>query len=162
MVIEVNGIHLSAYVSNPFSTVVIKTITNLKWQNTRCTCISHVFIFVVYIITKSKLFAVTPQFFIDFKYSYTYFFYFKWKTMSKKKICQLFVVCLLIYSTSSLQVRLSTVFFLGNFKKSNEKRNSIYLMFSFIETYQLRFMWVMHIQYTLDLKRADSFFAYRG
>lgn len=75
---------------------------------------------------------------------------------------QLFVVCLLIYSTSSLQVRLSTVFFLGNFKKSNEKRNSIYLMFSFIETYQLRFMWVMHIQYTLDLKRADSFFAYRG
>lgn len=90
------------------------------------------------------------------------FFYFKWKTMSKKKICQLFVVCLLIYSTSSLQVRLSTVFFLGNFKKSNEKRNSIYLMFSFIETYQLRFMWVMHIQYTLDLKRADSFFAYRG
>lgn len=47
--------------------------------------------------------------------------------MSKKKICQLFVVCLLIYSTSSLQVRLSTVFFLGNFKKSNEKRNSIYL-----------------------------------
>lgn len=102
------------------------------------------------------------NFFIDFKYSYTYFFYFKWKTMSKKKICQLFVVCLLIYSTSSLQVRLSTVFFLGNFKKSNEKRNSIYLMFSFIETYQLRFMWVMHIQYTLDLKRADSFFAYRG
>lgn len=91
-----------------------------------------------------------------------FFFYFKWKTMSKKKICQLFVVCLLIYSTSSLQERLSTVFFLGNFKKSNEKRNSIYLMFSFIETYQLRFMWVMHIQYTLDLKRADSFFAYRG
>lgn len=129
---------------------------------------SLMFICAVYNKMISKLFGVTPQlFFIYLKYSHLFFILSGRQCQRKRLVCYWLIAHARIYFTSSLQARhevvdgsLSRKF--QKKKNNDDKRNSIFLGFSFLETNQPRFMWVMHIQWTVDLERADSFCAYRG